>query len=77
MEWQRDADFQPSGTDKPPYSKFWYSLGIFLPVIELPLTKLWLPSRNHKWVWWYMHIHALLGWLLISIGLAALTGIIK
>ena len=77
MDWQADDNFKLTGTREPPYSKFWYSLAVFLPVVELPLSNLWLPRRDKKWLWWYMHIHALLGWLFISIGLASLTGIIK
>lgn len=106
------------------YSRFWYSLDLYLPVVDLHASQIWVPvwpdkappvryreypkfaafifisivknllksvgilkrsratSRKVQAVkdkvrWHYMHVHALLGWILIPIGLAAVTGIIK
>ena len=106
------------------YSRFWYSLDLYLPVVDIHASEMWVPvwpndsrrvrfrdypkfaglivwsivKRGLKFVpilnnlrptsreveqvkdkvrWHYMHVHALLGWILIPIGLAAVTGIVK
>jgi hypothetical protein len=59
------------------YNRFWYSLGLFLPFVDLQANKLWRPQKHHAFLRNYMRVHILLGWILIPIVLAALTGIIK
>jgi hypothetical protein len=59
------------------YNRFWYSLGLFLPVVSLQLDKVWQPKRTETLLRHYAHIHVLLGWILIPIVLAALSGLIK
>ncbi len=59
------------------YSCFWYSLGLFLPFVDLQADKVWKPKQNQTFLRNYMRVHILLGWILIPLVLAALTGLIK
>src|SRR5262245_22839172 len=59
------------------YNRFWYSLGLFLPVVDLQADTVWKPKADHTFLRNYTRVHALLGWILIPIVLAALTGLIK
>jgi hypothetical protein len=59
------------------YSGAWYSLDLFLPVVDLGVASTWRPREGRRLAATYARVHALLGWLLIPIGLAALTGLIK
>jgi hypothetical protein len=59
------------------YHPVWYSLALFLPIVELEDAKIWAPRMDRKWSRFYMRLHIILGYLLIPIGLAAWTGLIK
>ena len=59
------------------YSPFWFSLDLFLPLIDLWDSDVWVPRQDRKWVWLYMRVHRILGWILVPIALAAFSGIIK
>jgi hypothetical protein len=59
------------------YSRFWYSLGLFLPFVDLQADKVFRPKADQIFLRNYMRVHILLGWILIPIALAALTGLIK
>jgi len=59
------------------YSPFWYSLDLFIPFIDLHAANVWIPKESHAYMVVYSHIHKMLGWILVPIGLAALTGFIK
>jgi hypothetical protein len=59
------------------YSSFWYSLGLFLPFVDLQADRVWKPKQNQTFLRNYMRVHILLGWILIPLVLAALTGLIK
>ena len=59
------------------YSRFWYSLGLFFPFVDLQANKAWKPKADQTFLRNYMQVHILLGWVLIPIVLAALTGLIK
>lgn len=60
---------------------FWYSLDLFLPIIDLKMEKMWLPKPGHRIIDrfrdHYRRIHIILGWFSVSIGLLAIAGIIK
>jgi hypothetical protein len=56
---------------------FWYSLDLFLPIIELGEREKWEPNDNRRWAISYKRVHAIIGHLFVPIGLAAWTGIIK
>jgi len=70
---------EPQNPEETPrvYSRFWYSLGLFLPFVDLQANKVWKPKADRTVLRHYMRVHILLGWILIPIVLAALTGIIK
>jgi uncharacterized protein YjbI with pentapeptide repeats len=59
------------------YSRFWYSLGLFLPVVNLQADNVWKPKADQTFLRNYVRVHILLGWILIPLVLAALTGLIK
>ena len=59
------------------YNPLWYSLDLFLPFIDLQVANVWLPKQRRHFARHYMRVQTILGWILIPIGLAALTGIIK
>jgi hypothetical protein len=66
----------PSEKKTASYSRFWYSLDVLAPAIELGADKAWQPNPT----WWlgrnYSYIHRILGWILVPLILAALTGVI-
>lgn len=82
---ERDADGnllepmagKPASQGKHPYHPLWFSLDVFLPIIDLWADKYWMPRRADKWRWVYMVAHKFSGWVLVPIGLAAFSGIIK
>ena len=59
------------------YSRFWYSLNLFLPVIDLQAGKVWKPKADQTFLRNYMRLHILLGWILVPLLVAAITGLIK
>jgi hypothetical protein len=61
----------------PKYSAWWYSLDLFMPVVELHFAQTWIPNPDRWFARNYARIHRFLGWILIPIGLAAVTGLIK
>lgn len=76
----QDGQTDPGQTDlgkkSPAYSRFWYSLDVLAPAIELGADKAWQPDPN----WWlgrnYSYVHRIVGWILAPLILAALTGVI-
>ena len=76
-KWMETQNAEDAGRYQGRYRPFWYSLALFLPIVELPDAKIWMPDRNRKFRRFYMRLHIILGYLLIPIGLAAWTGIIK
>jgi hypothetical protein len=67
---------KPDGAGRP-YHALWYSLDLFLPFVNLYAKDEWKPKSERTFANHYMRVHTLLGWILVPIGLAALTGIIK
>ena len=59
------------------YNPFWYSLDLFAPVIDLQSAKNWMPKQHRAFARNYVHLHRILGWVLVPIGIAAWTGILK
>ena len=59
------------------YSRFWYSLGLFLPFVDLQADKVWKPKADQTFLRNYMRVHIMLGWILVPLVLAALTGLIN
>ena len=67
----------------PDYPRFiapLYSLDVFLPIVDLHQESRWLPNMRNGWgwaLWGYMWFHIAAGWVLTSVFVAALTGLIK
>jgi hypothetical protein len=59
------------------YNPVWYSLDLFVPFLSLQVENIWMPRSDRRFARNYVYLHTLLGWILIPVGLAALTGIIK
>jgi hypothetical protein len=59
-----------------PYDAFWYSVDLFLPLTRLDAADVWMPRQDSWPRRYYARIHAALGWILVPIALAAVTGLI-
>jgi hypothetical protein len=66
---------KPEDKDKK-FNPFWYSLDLFLPLSTLPDADIWAPKQDDRFRNIYARVHSLLGWILIPIGLAAITGLL-
>ena len=67
----RKVDAKPD-----PYSPFWYSVDLFLPLIKLQDAELWKPRDEARFARFWSRLHTMLGWALIPIALAAWTGML-
>jgi hypothetical protein len=65
----------PKDKDKA-FSPFWYSLDLFLPLPALPDSGIWIPKQTDWSRGFYARCQSIAGWILIPIGLAAITGLI-
>lgn len=77
--FRRREDVDPrdiKDRDKP-YDAFWYSLDLFLPIATLEAADIWIPRQSSKVRRYYASVHSVLGWILIPIGLAAITGLVS
>ena len=68
----RRPDDQPQN-----YNPFWYSFDLLTPFIDLHQADTWMPRQDWRFGRNYAHLHRILGWILVPIGIAAITGIIK
>jgi hypothetical protein len=62
---------------RPSYSAFWYSLDLFVPIARLQAADRWVPKQQRYLAWIYLRLHVLLGWVLVPLGLAAVSGLIQ
>lgn len=67
---------EPKDKDRP-YDPFWYSLDLFLPLTRLDAADVWMPLQSSWSRRYYARLHATLGWILVPIALAAVTGLIS
>jgi hypothetical protein len=77
MELQDPKELEKPKEKRRQYNRFWYSLGLFLPVVDLKTSELWGPKPQYRFLRHYVRVHILLGWILLPLVLAALTGLIK
>jgi hypothetical protein len=63
-----------AGDPVPAFQAWIYSLDVLLPVVNLHQEEFWIPEGVARWWAWFS---ILAGWLLTSLVLAALTGILK
>lgn len=73
----QDMELQNEKLPKRTYSSFWYSLDLFVPLVDLYSANVWFPKKECNYLVIYTRVHRILGWILVPIGLIALTGIIK
>jgi len=69
-----------------PFSAFWYSFDTLVPLVDLGQERAWSPSPltpnflNDISGWallFYLYIHIIMGWVLTTLTVVALTGLIK
>jgi hypothetical protein len=60
-----------------PYSAFWYSFELFVPVIDIGVAKKWRPVATNPRLTNYGHLHQIFGWILVPVIVGALTGLTK
>jgi hypothetical protein len=69
--------------DYPEFNPIIYSLDVFLPIVDLHQESYWLPATDlghwyaGGWYRAYMWLHIALGWIMTTIAVAGLTGIVK
>jgi hypothetical protein len=59
------------------YNPIWYSFDLFAPIIDLEAASVWAPRPDKHRKWLYLRIHRLLGWILVPIGIVAITGLLQ
>lgn len=67
-------------TDYPKFQVFAYAFDVLVPFVDLHQESYWLPTSDTPGGWFfrfYMWLHIALGWILTTIGVVGLTGIIK
>jgi hypothetical protein len=76
--WKRE-DVTPRRDDDTlqTYDPLWYSFDLLTPFIDLHLADYWMPRQGWRFGRIYAHFHRIVGWVLVPIGIAAITGIIK
>ncbi|MBV8585372.1 MAG: hypothetical protein JO308_03715 [Verrucomicrobia bacterium] len=59
------------------YNPFWFSLDVFAPIIDLEAARIWEPRPEKHWLWNYLRIQRILGWILVPLALVAITGALQ
>ena len=59
------------------YDPLWYSIDLFLPLSTLQAADAWIPRQDSRFKRYYARVHSILGWILVPIGLAAVSGLIS
>jgi uncharacterized protein YjbI with pentapeptide repeats len=59
------------------YNPFWFSLDVFAPIIDLEAARVWQPRPEKHWLWNYLRIQRILGWILVPLALVAITGALQ
>ena len=72
-EWMTIRDPKEKDRFEGKYRGFWYSLDLFLPVVDFGDEKVWTPKEDRPKSVFYRRIHMILGHILVPLGLAALT----
>ena len=84
--------FSATQETTPAFDAFIYSLDVFVPIVDLHQERYWLPDANRgdlaavplmdwpRWGYWlriYLWLHISLGWILTSLWVAGLTGLVR
>jgi hypothetical protein len=71
---------KPLSDEYPKFNSFIYSVDTFIPLVDLQIAKYWLPNANLKggrFLRLYLWIHILFGWLLTTLIVVGLTGLVR
>ncbi len=73
--FRRSGAMTPAGEGgkAPAFSAAWYSLELFLPVVDLGMAKSWRPANRSLQA--YARVQQIAGWVLVPVALAAATGV--
>jgi hypothetical protein len=69
------ADLTPPHGPQKLLQRFQYSLELFIPVIKLGVAERWQPTPLWRDI--YAFVHQLLGWLLVPLFVASISGIVR
>jgi len=77
-----DPNAYVAGTAKlvpayPPFNAFIYSLETFVPLVKLGQADHWGPLGAKRWLHRYSWFHISAGWVLTTVWVAGLTGVLK
>ncbi|WP_205514289.1 hypothetical protein [Longitalea arenae] len=67
----------PVKETQPGFNAFIYSLDVFLPIVDLKQEVYWLPIHGGSFYMTYYWVHIFLGWLITTLAVVGLTGIVK
>ncbi|MEM9098985.1 MAG: hypothetical protein AAGC79_10720 [Pseudomonadota bacterium] len=70
------AAFAEAVPDFQPFSPVIYAVDTFVPLVNLHQEPHWIP-RGGTWARLYLNIHIAMGWLITTLFVASLTGIVK
>ena len=76
----KSAAFLRLRDEHPAFAPLIYSLETFTPLIKLKQADYWYPATCPTWgcvLAWYGHLHTVSGWLLSTLLVAALTGLMR
>jgi hypothetical protein len=62
------------------FNAFIYSLEKFVPLLDLGMGDLWAPNPSvpgGRWLSYWLYFHMIAGWILTTLWVAALTGLLK
>ncbi len=64
-----------SSESKQKPNAFMYSMDVFIPLVNFHQAKFWLPKAG--WLRGYLWLHTAAGWVLTSLLVAGLTGLVR
>lgn len=77
LKWQKAPFYLPK--DYPSFNALMYTLDTFFPFVDLHQEAYWLPwaGGQYGWVFWvWLWIHIITGWVLSTMAVSGLTGLI-
>lgn len=78
LKWRQDPLRLPN--DYPAFNAFMYSLDTFFPFVDFHQEAYWLPFAGDRFGWFFrlwLWGHIIAGWVLSTMAVAGLTGLIK
>lgn len=69
------------GMDWDSFNALAYAADLVVPLVDLGQTQAWAPSKDRGWMgwfmWWGRWMFIIAGWVVASLGLAAVTGFVQ